>query len=98
MEDERARWARRVAALLRAGTGLADALDVARDETDSFELAGPLAFLARRVRAGATLGEAAGELDEIFAAAESISLTDACTAEELATALERLGPWEPPKA
>lgn len=94
--DERARWARRVASLIRGGVALVAALETSRDETDSFELAGPLGYLAERVRDGMPLGAAVGDMQEVFTPSEAEAVGRATTSEELAAALEALGPWEPP--
>ena len=87
---ERSRWARRVASLLRAGTPLADALATGRDETDSFELAGPLGVIAERVRQGAPLGLAVSDMVEFFSEEEMRAIEEAERAGELPRALDAL--------
>ncbi|HZU98297.1 MAG TPA: type II secretion system F family protein [Planctomycetota bacterium] len=88
--DERARWARLVAARLREGVPLSDALDEGRDATDSFELAGPLGVIAERVRRDVPLATALEEHPEVFTP-EEISAVRACKSlEDLALALEAL--------
>jgi type II secretory pathway component PulF len=99
--DERSLWARRVASLLRRGVPLAEALAAARDETDSFELAGPLALIAERVRGGSSLADAMRDLagpgdsgsgppDDFFSVAEVDALERAEKAGDLPEGLDAL--------
>jgi type II secretory pathway component PulF len=79
-----------VASLLRAGTTLADALATGRDETDSFELAGPLGVITERVRQGSTLGAALNDMVEFFSEEELRAIEEAERAGELPRALDEL--------
>jgi len=72
------------------GTPLADALAVARNETDSFELAGPLGVMAERVLEGARLADALRDHPEVFTSEEVEAIALAEEKGELPRALDAL--------